>query len=188
MEELRLIQDVLNAPKSKYNEHSKFNYRSCEDILAALKPLLKEHNSTLSINDDLVLLGDRFYIKSVATFTNSEGAKQTANGFAREEDSRKGMSAGQLTGATSSYSRKYALNALYTTPHIFPGWKKSNSGLTEASNWVNESVTLLISARLSGDLLDVLLGFKLCILMLSSRLLKGVKGGVGVNQRGIHLI
>lgn len=113
MKELGLIQSSLNAPKGQYHVFGKYNYRSCEDILAALKPLLKKHECTLTISDDIVQVGVRFYVKATANLTNSKGEQVVVTAFAREEDMRKGMDASQVTSSASSYARKYALNGLF---------------------------------------------------------------------------
>lgn len=113
MKELVLIQTKLNAPKGQRNNFGKYNYRSAEDILEALKPLLKETNCYLNINDSIDLVGDRYYIKATAKITNSEGVSESATAYAREELTKKGMDASQITGSTSSYARKYALNGLF---------------------------------------------------------------------------
>ena len=113
MKELIMIQQGLKAPKGNYNSFGKYNYRSCEDILEAVKPLLSEQSCTLVITDDIMMIGDRFYVKATATLTNSEGVKEVATAFAREQDVKSGMDSSQLTGATSSYARKYALNGLF---------------------------------------------------------------------------
>ena len=111
-EKLVAIQTDLKAPKDKVNKFSNFKYRSCEGILEAVKPLLAKHALYLNISDDIVQIGDRYYVKAKATITDGTNA-QTAIAWAREEDGKKGMDAAQLTGATSSYARKYALNALF---------------------------------------------------------------------------
>jgi hypothetical protein len=113
MKELIMIQQGLKAPKGQFNKFGNYKYRSCEDILEAVKPLLDEQACTLVISDDIVLIGDRFYIKATATLTNSEGVKEIATAFAREQESKAGMDSSQLTGSTSSYARKYALNGLF---------------------------------------------------------------------------
>ncbi|HAY0262470.1 TPA: ERF family protein [Escherichia coli] len=107
---LWLIQQQLKAPKSQRNNYGGYNYRSAEDILEAVKPLLE--GITLTLDDEVVLIGDRFYIKATATLSDGEDEIK-ATAFAREEKEQKGMSAGQLTGATSSYARKYCLNGLF---------------------------------------------------------------------------
>lgn len=113
MKELIQIQSQLNAPKGQYNSFGKYKYRSCEDILGAVKPLLNKLNCTLIISDDVVMVGARIYIKATATITNSAGEKEITTAFAREEDNKKGMDGSQVTGAASSYARKYALNGLF---------------------------------------------------------------------------
>jgi hypothetical protein len=106
---LNRIQKELKAPKNQRNTFGNYNYRSCEDILEAVKPLLGE--ATLTINDEMVMLGDRFYVKATAMISNGDNVIGVS-AFAREALEQKGMSASQLTGATSSYARKYALNGL----------------------------------------------------------------------------
>lgn len=113
------IQSELKAPKNQRNDFGKYNYRSCEDILEAVKPLCEKQSALLIMTDDVVLVGDRHYIKSTAELWNSEGEDESgaccisASAFAREPLDRKGMDSSQITGATASYSRKYALNALF---------------------------------------------------------------------------
>ncbi len=104
------IQRTLNAPKNQYNSFGKYRYRSCEDILEGVKPLLD--GLFLSISDEIVPIGDRYYVKATATITDGE-TSHTATAMAREEESKKGMDAAQVTGATSSYARKYCLNGLF---------------------------------------------------------------------------
>lgn len=104
------IQQTLNAPKGQYNKFGGYSYRSAEDILEAVKPLLQ--NVTLMVSDEIVLIGDRYYVKATATLSDGEDSI-SATAFAREEKEQKGMTTGQLTGATSSYARKYALNGLF---------------------------------------------------------------------------
>lgn len=110
MKKLNEIQRELKAPKGQYNSFSKFYYRSCEDILEAVKPLLGE--ATLTIEDEIVMLGDRFYVKATAILKNGEEIEK-ATAYAREPIEKKGMDSAQITGATSSYARKYALNGLF---------------------------------------------------------------------------
>lgn len=113
MKELQSIQSKLKVPKSQYNKFGKYPYRSCEDILEAVKPLLAEEKCTLTISDDITMIGDWIYVKATATLTNESGAKEQTTAFAREEAVKKGMDAAQITGSTSSYARKYALNGLF---------------------------------------------------------------------------
>lgn len=105
------IQHKLKAPKGQYNSFGKYNYRSCEDILEGVKPLLKEHNLALLIDDEIVQIGERYYVKATAKITDGREII-SATAYAREPDTKKGMDESQITGATSSYARKYALNAL----------------------------------------------------------------------------
>ncbi|HAM5425337.1 TPA: ERF family protein [Escherichia coli] len=104
------IQQTLNAPKNQCNNFGGYNYRSAEDILEAVKPLLQ--NITLTVSDEIVLIGNRYYVKATATLSDGEDVI-AVTAYAREEESKKGMDASQLTGATSSYARKYALNGLF---------------------------------------------------------------------------
>lgn len=131
-EKLLAIQQELKAPKGQYNSFGKYKYRSCEDILEAVKPICAKYNALLTVSDELVYMGDRYYIKATATLTNTEDTgvkiykheydeitnqpiletvKNTA--FAREEETKKGMDGSQITGTASSYARKYALNGLF---------------------------------------------------------------------------
>lgn len=112
-EKLSQIQSKLNAPKGQYNSFGKYNYRNCEDILQALKPILAEHKCHVSLSDEVVIVGNRFYIKATATITDSENNSFSTTAFAREAESKKGMDESQVTGSTSSYARKYALNGLF---------------------------------------------------------------------------
>ena len=111
---LSRIQCELVATKGQYNNFGKYSYRSCEDILEAVKPLLDKYKVAIVIKDDIVLVGDRFYVKATATLIDSEtGESVEASAFARESADKKGMDSSQVTGATSSYARKYALNGLF---------------------------------------------------------------------------
>lgn len=112
-ERLAEIQKTLRVPKSQFNDFGKYHYRSCEDILEAVKPLLGD--AILILSDDLVLIGDRYYIKATATLRFSPEDSLFVTAFAREEADKKGMDAAQITGAVSSYARKYALNGLFLT-------------------------------------------------------------------------
>ena len=109
---LQAIQAELKAPKGQYNGFGKYKYRSCEDILEAVKPLLDKQSCILTISDELLHVGDRYYI--VATAALADGEESIAvTAAAREEETKKGMDASQITGAASSYARKYALNGLF---------------------------------------------------------------------------
>jgi len=106
------LQSRLKAGKTKFNAFGKYNYRSCEDILEAVKPILKELNMALTISDDIVEVGGRVYVKATATLSNDEGCVAQSTAFAREPEMKKGMDESQITGCASSYARKYALNGL----------------------------------------------------------------------------
>lgn len=117
-EKLSEIQNELEVPKSQYNSFGKYNYRSAEDILSAAKPVCKKHNTVLVIRDDIVEIGGRVYVKAIATLfdldpVNDVNDRIMVTAYAREADNKKGMDEAQVTGATSSYARKYALNGLF---------------------------------------------------------------------------
>ena len=114
-EKLGAIQQALNAPKSQFNSFGNYKYRSCEDVLGAVKPLLSEYKCVLLLKDDLDSIGSRIYIKATATLVDCDKSEDsvTVTAFAREEETKKGMDASQVTGAASSYARKYALNGLF---------------------------------------------------------------------------
>jgi len=113
MVELNIIQTRLKAPKNQYNSFGGYSYRNAEDILEAVKPLLAENKCTLTLTDEVVLIGDRYYVRAVATLTSEAGQSVSVTAFAREEESKKGMDGSQITGAASSYARKYALAGLF---------------------------------------------------------------------------
>ena len=113
-EKLANVQATLKAPKSQYNAFGKYNYRNCEDIIEAVKPLLKANGLILFLSDELEHIGDRFYVKATATvFDTTDGTSHSVTAFAREEQDKKGMDGSQVTGASSSYARKYALNGMF---------------------------------------------------------------------------
>ena len=113
-DKLKEIQKKLKAPKNQKNTFGGYKYRSCEDVLEAVKPLLYEQNCTLTINDEMVAVLDSAYIQATATLTDCEsGEGVTATAYAREQETAKGMSDPQITGSCSSYARKYALNGLF---------------------------------------------------------------------------
>lgn len=111
-EKLLKIQQELKAPKNQYNDFGKYRYRSCEDIFEAVKPLLKETGLTLTMEDELYYIGDRYYVRATAILSDGTNTLRTS-AFAREEETKKGMDGSQITGASSSYARKYALNGLF---------------------------------------------------------------------------
>lgn len=113
-EKLSIAQQKLIAPKNQYNKFGNYNYRSCEDILEGLKPIMAELKFAVRISDEMLLIGNRYYVKATATFIDVESEAMVSNSaYAREEESVKGMSSSQITGSASSYARKYALNGLF---------------------------------------------------------------------------
>lgn len=113
-EKLAAVQSALKAPKSQYNKFGNYNYRNCEDIIEAVKPILKANNLLLMLTDDIELIGDRFYVKATATVVDTtDGTSLYVTAYAREEKEKKGMDGSQVTGASSSYARKYALNGMF---------------------------------------------------------------------------
>ena len=113
MKELVQIQKNLKVPKRQRNTFANYNYRSCEDILEAVKPLLAKYECSLIIDDKMVAVGNRIYVEATAKLMNSEKELVMTSAYAREGESKKGMDPSQLTAATSSYARKYALNGLF---------------------------------------------------------------------------
>lgn len=114
MARLNAVQTALKAPKSQRNDFGKYNYRNAEDILEAAKPLLAQHGLTLTVTDEVVLIGERYYVKATSTvYTFDWSEHHGVSAFAREEETKKGMDGSQITGAASSYARKYSLNGLF---------------------------------------------------------------------------
>lgn len=109
---LIMLQSELKAPKNQYNKFGNYYYRSCEDILEAVKPLLLKYNATLLISDEIIMIGNRYYVKATAKLIIDD-KEYISQAYAREEEVKKGMDASQITGASSSYARKYALNGLF---------------------------------------------------------------------------
>jgi len=113
-DKLVALQNELKAPKGNYNSFGKYRYRSCEDILEAVKPLCKKYGLALTLSDDVLECGGRIYIRATATLTDTEDRVQISNtALARESADKKGMDESQITGTASSYARKYALNGLF---------------------------------------------------------------------------
>jgi hypothetical protein len=112
-EKLLAVQSELKAPKDQYNSFGGYKYRSCESIMEAVKPILAKYKAVILLDDEMVEVAGRVYVKATAQFIDCEDAKGIeTHAFAREDESKKGMDGSQLTGATSSYARKYALNGL----------------------------------------------------------------------------
>lgn len=120
MKELLSIQQELKAPKDQRNSFGNYNYRSCEDILTAVKPLLGKHGCILTLSDAVVLVGNRNYVKSTARIelADKAGVHKEVDGWACEQEVKKGMDSAQITGAASSYARKYALNGLFAIDDV----------------------------------------------------------------------
>lgn len=110
--QLSIIQNKVKAPKGQFNSFGKYHYRSAEDILEAVKQVVNPMGFSITISDTIINVGDRYYIKATATLSNGKETWST-DGYAREEESKKGMDGSQVTGASSSYARKYALNGLF---------------------------------------------------------------------------
>lgn len=112
MEKLIAVQKELKAPKNQRNNFGGYNYRSCEDILEAVKPILAKHGLLLTLSDEMVEVGGRVYVKATAMLRGDDG-NVVVTAFAREDEERKGFDGAQITGSSSSYARKYALNGLF---------------------------------------------------------------------------
>ena len=132
-EQLANVQHELKCNKSLYNSFGKYSYRSTELIMEAVKPLLFENDLCLIITDSVELIGDRFYIKATATIYNKEGEQISTTAYAREEEGKKGMDASQVTGSTSSYARKYALNGLLAIDDTKDADATNTHGITNDS-------------------------------------------------------
>lgn len=163
-EKLMIVQSKLKAPKGQYNPFGKYNYRSCEDILEAVKPILAEVNAVIVIRDDLVQIGERYYVKATAVLIDCESSEQVENfAFAREEESKKGMDASQITGSASSYARKYALNGLLCIDDVKDAdtgdnskseGNKSGSGRQKKSD--NKSESSDGNTKISADMINTI--------------------------------
>ena len=144
---LSYIQTNLKAHKNLYNSFGGYAYRSCEGILEAVKPYLKDSDLALIISDEIVYIGDRFYVKATATIKDSEGGEISATAYAREPEQKKGMDSAQLTGATSSYARKYALNGLFCIDDNKDADSMDNSVEVEQTNFLNDNQVKLITNK-----------------------------------------
>ena len=149
-EKLLQIQSKLKVPKGQYNEFGKYKYRSCEDILEALKPLLAEVKAVITLDDEIVQVGERIYIKATASFIDIEDKQTiTTTAYAREEETKKGMDGSQITGASSSYARKYALNGLFAIDDNKDSDATNNQGdSTDKPNTSNKSNAELSEAQI----------------------------------------
>lgn len=134
------IQSTLKAPKSQFNSFGKYNYRSCEDILEGLKPILKEEKALVILDDNIVQIGNRFYVEATATLIDAKtGEKVSTKALAREDETKKGMDLAQVTGSVSSYARKYALNGLFCIDDTKDSDATNKHGNEQKKKEVNES-------------------------------------------------
>jgi len=141
------IQSKVKAPKGQFNSFGKYHYRSAEDILEAVKAVVNPIGFSISISDEIVMMGDRFYIKATATLTDGKET-YSSTAYAREEESKKGMDGSQVTGASSSYARKYALNGLFALDDT----KDSDATNTHGKDEVKQDKAFTLSANEMGDL------------------------------------
>lgn len=148
------IQQKLKAPKNQFNGFGKYHYRSCEDILEAVKPLLG--NCILNISDEIIQIGDRYYVKATAYFMDEE-KMFSVSAYAREEQDKKGMDASQITGSASSYARKYALNGLFLIDDTKDADTRDNSNGKEPPKNA-EDVKGLMENKITNDQLALLKG------------------------------
>ena len=161
---LAQIQSELKAPKGQYNKFGGFKYRSCEDILEAVKPLLKERGLVLLITDDIVQIGERYYVRATATIYDSEGSYISNSALAREDANKGKMDGSQMTGSASSYARKYALNGLFAIDDTKDAdtdeytkaleGKKSTAKATTQPAFTDEIRTALAKAQTVQELVE----------------------------------
>lgn len=174
---LNHIQTALKVPKGQRNNFGKYNYRSCEDILQALTPHLEETDTTLMMWDEIESIGDRVYVKSNARLTCCESADEyvVVSAYARESATKKGMDESQMTGAASSYARKYALNGLFAIDDTKDADATNQHGKTD--NTGKSQKTPKIDPKQSKEFFDTLTSrFRKCA---SVEELDSVKGDIG---------
>ena len=154
-EKLATVQKTLKAPKSQYNSFGKYNYRSCEDILEAAKPLCIENGLVLTISDEIMQIGERIYVKATATVADVEdaNAKVSTSGMAREPEDKKGMDTSQITGAASSYARKYALGGLFAL---------DDTKDADATNKHGKAAAVVDAAQAAGVPVEIEKEYKCC--------------------------
>ena len=138
-EKLSKVQSELKAPKSEWNDFSKFAYRTQEGILEAVKPILSKYALTITLNDSIEMIGDRFYIKATAVLSDSNDQIHV-DAYAREQGAKKGMDDAQLTGATSSYARKYALCGLFAISNSSDADEESEEGQEKQENKLDQAL------------------------------------------------
>ena len=155
LEKLGNIQQELKAPKGQFNSFGKYKYRSCEDILEAVKPLLKAQNCTMQIRDVIFNVGERYYIQAEATLYDIETGESISNmAYAREAESKSGMDSSQITGTASSYARKYALNGLF----LIDDTKDADTDeFTKKTKMVNKTQIKLLEELANDDQKKVIL-------------------------------
>jgi len=154
-EKLANVQSALKAPKSQYNSFGKYNYRSCEDIVESVKPLLKENGLVLTMSDEIEMVANRIYVKATVQVTDTaEGNSISVSAFAREEESKKGMDGSQVTGTSSSYARKYALNGLFAIDDTKDADATNNHGKEEPKKEKKVDYRNLLIARLKELKID----------------------------------
>lgn len=144
-EKLSTIQNELKVPKAQYNQYGGFSYRSAEDILEAAKPILKEHKTVLLLSDEVKFFGNRYYVEATAKLIDLEGKEEiVVKASAREDETKKGMDGSQITGAASSYARKYALNGLFNIDDTKDADAQNNNpgANKEATNGKKERKTI----------------------------------------------
>lgn len=139
-QKLAQIQVELKAPKNQYNSFGKYKYRSCEDILEAAKPLAVAKGAVITVSDEVVEVATRIYVKATATITDLEDGSTTfATAMAREAESKKGMDEAQVTGAASSYARKYALGGLFCLDDVADADATNSHGKSKAQDIVDKA-------------------------------------------------
>ena len=132
-EKLNKVQIELNAPKNLYNKFAGYSYRNCEGILTGLKPLLEKYGLTIVLTDEVMPIGDRFYVRATASLTDIETGETVSNqALARETSSQKGLTDAQITGSCSSYARKYALNGLLAIDDVQDDDSRDNTSKEES--------------------------------------------------------
>lgn len=150
---LTLVQNELKAPKSQFNKFGKYPYRNCEDILEAVKPLLKKHDLCLTVSDEIIEIGGRIYVEATATIFSGDD-KWSVSASAREDDGKKGFDLSQLTGSTSSYARKYALNGLFLIDDTKDADSMDNKAVAAAKKTLSSRPSLTKDI-LNGMMVDI---------------------------------
>lgn len=152
---LQKIQSELKVPKAQTNDFGHYKYRSTEDIVEALKPILEKHDALLTLTDKMIQLGERYYVEATATISDKadigRNSAVVAHGYAREEETKKGMDSSQITGAASSYARKYALNGLFLIDDT-----KDSDATNDGSEAPKAATAARIQPKQLKDISDVL--------------------------------